>query len=234
VRDNVELFHEATPDPWWKEIVPWLRRLSSPDLPANYLDGYVFPSPIAEMPLYLAYLERRFRTLGGVIKTEYVTDLEKVAPDFSAVVNCAGMGARELTGDHTMTPIRGQVVRTSQVGIDRTYFDQHGHDGVTYIVPRSNDCILGGTAEEGSEDLTPDPATTAAIIARCTKLEPRLADATILEQKVGIRPGRPAIRLEAETTHSGIPLIHNYGHGGAGIALSWGCADEVAKLASRS
>ncbi len=79
--------------------------------------------------------------------------------------------------------------------------------------------------------MEPDPATAAAIFERCAWLEPRLRDAAILEHKVGLRPGRPAVRLEAEQHSSGKRLIHNYGHGGAGVTLSWGCADEVVRLA---
>ena len=43
----------------------------------------------------------------------------------------------------------------------------------------------------------------------------------------GVRPYRNgSYRLEAETT-SGKFIVHNYGHGGAGITLSWGCAAKV-------
>jgi D-amino-acid oxidase len=35
--------------------------------------------------------------------------------------------------------------------------------------------------------------------------------------------------LEKESIGEKI-VIHNYGHGGAGVTLSWGCADEVVKL----
>jgi D-amino-acid oxidase len=109
--------------------------------------------------------------------------------------------------------------------------DDYGPGGVTYIVPRSNDCILGGTAEEGREDLTPNMETAAEIVARCVALEPRLRNAAILEHKVGLRPGRQAVRLEAEQWAPGKTIIHNYGHGGAGITLSWGCAANVVALA---
>jgi D-amino-acid oxidase len=50
----------------------------------------------------------------------------------------------------------------------------------------------------------------------------------VLEHKVGLRPGRPEIRLERED--GPIPRIHNYGHGGSGITLSWGCAEETLRL----
>ncbi len=129
-------------------------------------------------------------------------------------------------------PIRGQVVRVAQVGLDRFILDDYGPNGIAYIVPRINDCILGGTADEGAEDLTPDPATAEAILARCIALEPRLREAAVLEHKVGLRPGRPTVRLEVERPVIGKLLVHNYGHGGAGVTLSWGCAAEVVRLVS--
>jgi D-amino-acid oxidase len=125
-------------------------------------------------------------------------------------------------------------VRVAQVGIERFTLDDYGPGGVTYIVPRSNDCILGGTAEENREDMAPDAATAEAIVARCVALEPRLRGAAVLEHKVGLRPGRPAVRLEAEPWAPGKRLVHNYGHGGAGVTLSWGCASEVVRLVQQA
>jgi len=40
------------------------------------------------------------------------------------------------------------------------------------------------------------------------------------------RPQRPEIRLE-RVEIGGRPVVHNYGHSGAGVSLSWGCADSV-------
>jgi D-amino-acid oxidase len=42
---------------------------------------------------------------------------------------------------------------------------------------------------------------------------------------------RSVVRLEAEARRPGQLLIHDYGHGGAGITLAWGCAEEVAGIA---
>jgi D-amino-acid oxidase len=85
--------------------------------------------------------------------------------------------------------------------------------------------VLGGTADEGAEDVRPDPATTEAIRARCAALIPALRDAPVVDVAVGLRPARPAVRLEAEGR-----VVHCYGHGGAGVTLAWGCAGEVAAL----
>ena len=233
-RAGMEIFPWVVEDPWWRAAVPSFRHATASELPNGYQDGYVFEAPVIEMPVYLGYLMQRFEALGGKITVRSLASVDEAFAQYDRVIDCAGLGARELIGDATLTPIRGQVVRVAQVGIERFWLDDYGPNGVTYIVPRANDCILGGTADEGSEDLTPDPATAAAIIARCVALEPRLRNAEILEHKVGLRPGRPSVRLEAEQWAPGKLLIHNYGHGGAGVTLSWGCAAEVLGLIERS
>ena len=58
----------------------------------------------------------------------------------------------------------------------------------------------------------------------------------VLAHRVGLRPARPAVRLDAELAGAaadrGPLIVHNYGHGGAGLTMSWGCAREAAKLAA--
>ena len=52
--------------------------------------------------------------------------------------------------------------------------------------------------------------------------------------KAGLRPKRDgSYRLEPEM-HDGRLIVHNYGHAGAGITMSWGCAIEVAEIISGS
>ena len=97
-----------------------------------------------------------------------------------------------------------------------------------YVHPRSRDVVLGGTFEPGSHDPVPAESTTRAIVERCTRLVPELRGTRMLGQLVGLRPARHGgARVETEDGW----LVHNYGHGGAGMTLSWGCADDVARLA---
>jgi D-amino-acid oxidase len=226
-RAGIELFREPAPEPWWRAAVPDFRRAGPADLPAGFVDGYCFSAPVVEMPVYLGYLSARFSDLGGRIEQRTLGSITEALAESDTIVNCAGLGARELVADRALIPIRGQIVRVGQVGVDRFVLDDYGPGGVTYIVPRSNDIILGGTAQEGDENLSPDPPTADAILARCIALEPRLRTAPVLQHRVGLRPGRPAVRLEVERPVPGKLVLHNYGHGGAGITLSWGCADAI-------
>ena len=227
MRKGVEIWREPVPDPWWAGAVPHVRRCNEDELPPGYKDGQAFTAPVVEMPVYLRYLMDRFAAAGGSVQKRTLSSLDEV--DAGVVVNCVGLGARDLIGDTSMEPIQGQVVRVRNPGIERFVLDEENPEGVTYIVPRADDCILGGTADEGEWDLEPDPEIAAAILRRCTWLEPRLKGAEVLEHRVGLRPGRPEIRLERDD--GAIPRIHNYGHGGSGITLSWGCAEETLRLA---
>jgi D-amino-acid oxidase len=131
-----------------------------------------------------------------------------------------------MAGDQTMHPVRGQVVYVEQVGLDRWWLDG---SGPTYVIPRSKDIVVGGTDDEGEWDRNPDPATAQHILERARRLVPEISGARVLGHKVGLRPARSEVRLELEQRGSS-RTVHCYGHGGAGVTLSWGCADEVAAL----
>src|ERR1700683_363717 len=82
----------------------------------------------------------------------------------------------------------------------------------------------------GARTPAPAPAETAAILERCTDIVPALAGARVLESIAGLRPGRPEVRVELDRDLLPVPVVHNYGHGGAGITRGWGCAQDVAGL----
>ena len=139
------------------------------------------------------------------------------------------MWARELVGDPEVHPVRGQSVVVRNPGVAE-YFIEVGPDAeFTVFLPHGDRVVLGGVAQRDDWREEPVAADTAGILRRCAAVEPRFADAEVLEQRVGFRPGRPSVRLEAEE-HSGSRLVHNYGHAGNGVTLSWGCAEQVAEL----
>jgi D-amino-acid oxidase len=215
---GTELLGATAPDPWWASAVPDLQRVS----PApGYQDAWSFTAPVIEMPVYLQWLSDRLAELGVTVTR---MSLGALPPDDAGlVVDCAGLGARLLAGDDTVTPVRGQVMLVDGVDVDRWWLDSAGP---TYVVPRSHDVVVGGTDEEGDWSRSVDPDVATGILRRATALVPELAEARVLRHKVGLRPARPAVRLERVGD-----VIHCYGHGGAGVTLSWGCADEVAALA---
>ena len=97
-----------------------------------------------------------------------------------------------------------------------------------YAFPHGDVVILGGTAEEGAFDWAPRPEVSARIMRDCAAAFPALLGARVVTERVGLRPCRPEVRLESEALPGGRVLWHNYGHGGAGVTLAWGCAREIA------
>jgi D-amino-acid oxidase len=190
--------------------------------------GYAVPVPRIDVPVYMPWLMAQVGQLGGIFHPHIVQRLSEVGADFDLIVNCSGLGARLLTGDEVY-PIRGQVmaVRKPPGLADDIIYADSNHETTTYIIPRSRDCLLGGTYQYRNGNIEVDMATAQEILERCANFNPALRTAEILQHKVGLRPGRAMVRLATEQLRSGQPIIHNYGHGSIGHTLSWGCAAEV-------
>ncbi len=237
VQEAVEYFRQSTaPDPWWRSSVRQFRYLQPDEIPIAFASGYRFETVVIETSIYLPYLINRFQSLGGTVHPREITSLDQATSHSPIVFNCTGLGSRTLLNDRQMFPVRGQIVRTTKPSSPIAYLDdKEDNMGVfAYIVPRSDDCILGGTAQIlerlNSHSLDPQPKIADRILKRCEFMSHEVPHLKVLEHKVGLRPGRSTVRLEAEHTPSGSLVVHNYGHSGAGVTLSWGCAEEAVSL----
>lgn len=226
------LLEEETEDLWWAPALSAarVRAARKEELPPGYAAGHVCRVPLVESPRELARLARRATRFGARFERRRVEDLSAEGP---LVVNCAGLGARELCGDATLQGVRGQVVHLRPAPGTRVacVADDDGPNALAYVLPRTDVVVAGGTVEPATEPGEPDPATREAILERCAAIAPGLAGAEVVGERTGLRPVRTGgVRLEAERRADGGTTIHDYGHGGAGWTLAWGCAFEVAAL----
>ena len=239
-----ELFREAEamPHAEWRAEMPGFRRLGADECGGERKAGFAFRVPLVEMPVFLPWTSRRLAALGVAVEQvgtlESLEDLDRHGWTHDAVVCCAGLGSGPLAVDPDVFPVRGQVERIRMRG-HRTGGGAGGapHDAVVlddaipaYVIPRPGaaDVVLGGTAQRGRDDLEPDPEDRATILEACGDLVPATRNAEWLESRVGLRPGRSAVRLESDVWR-GRPIVWNYGHGGSGVTLAWGCAEEVVR-----
>jgi D-amino-acid oxidase len=236
MRESLALYREAPEQPDWAAAVKSVREATPAELPPGYPYGLRFVVPMVEMPKYLPWLIEQFTSRGGQLQRRRVGSLTELADeDTDAVVNCSGIASRTLVGDASVYPVRGQIVRVTNPGLIMSVRDEQHPAGRAYVHPRSEDCILGGTLELNNWDTTIDLATSAAIIERCREIVPALRGASVIEDLVGLRPGRPTVRVEEDHSQgASARILHNYGHGGSGITISWGCAYEVTELLLRT
>jgi D-amino-acid oxidase len=224
--------------PAWAAGLDGLRPARPAELPAGFTGGWRYTAPLVHMPTYLGYLLARFESAGGRLEAATVTSLAAAGRDARAraVVNCTGTVARALAADPSVTPVRGQAVVVANPGLTEFFIGlASGSAELVYLFPHGDVAILGGTTVAGDWSREPDPAVAARILRDCAAVEPRLRSPQVLAHRVGLRPARPAVRLGAGPGEPGGPLVlHNYGHGGAGVTLSWGCAADIAALTARA
>jgi D-amino-acid oxidase len=210
------------PIPWWAAGVEVSR---APAPVTGTPLAWRFRAPRVEPARFLPWITSRLRA-----RVERRPVIDIAAEPGDAVVNCTGLGARELVGDDLLHPLLGQVVIAACGGVDRTVTvsDDRDPDAVFYIVPRRDELVLGGVSRPWPPGAPAevDPAVTARILGQARAYG--FAIGPVRDVRVGLRPYRLEVRLERDPVHPSV--IHNYGHGGAGYTLSRGCAEEVAAI----
>ena len=221
-------------------IPDWAHSLGASVIPTGveesltvFRSGFAMNVPLMDTTIYLDYLANRFIRAGGEINPNVqFKKLEAVDPKFDLVINCAGIGARELVDDIDLEPHRGQVAVVPKID-NLNCAIVCDDEPLMYAIPRRNDCVFGGT-NEISDNLAVDPAATSTIVAECSRVL-KIDNPRVLTERVGLRPFRKSgVRLERQHLRDGRTVIHNYGHGGSGFTLSWGCAEKVLALAGLS
>ncbi len=206
-----------------------LEPCAADEVPSGFAGASWATLALVDMPVYLDYLARRLTAAGGRIELRTVTSLPDLAVEAPLIVNCAGLGARELASDDSVTPVRGQHVIVDNPGLEEFFIEAPFTPAWAAYWPYPDHVVLGGTQSTEDTSTEPDPQVAQDILRRCIEVEPRLAEARVRGHQVGLRPARPTVRLEVEQIGNS-RCVHNYGHGGSGVTLSWGAAFTAASL----
>lgn len=251
------LLNARIKDPEW----PWYAGLTKMELvghgedarvPKQYASAFRMTAPIVEADVYLKWLHG---VLDGKRGVRFTTDLPSWAFEdvkayarrelgAAAIVNCTGIGAREI--DDTVVPGRGVLLfgkRPQPPAVDdfQGYFWTErkedgfvsGDDGlVAYAFPRGKGRILmGGSVAPGDERPTASDDEIAGLRERVGAVQPSLGGLEEDARWVGFRPLRAGgVRLARDDVER--DLWHNYGHGGGGFTTAHGCADAVCAMVS--
>lgn len=212
-----------------------------------YAYGFSYDAPVICMRQYLPWLADAVGRLPGARLVQAAlrdrSDVHgwKRSEGARLVVNCLGLGSRAVFGDAALRGVRGDLVYVAAPGVEERFDLAHVSDedhpgGLTYAVPQGNGVLaLAGTAEEEAPGRgAPRGEQLDAIVERGVASFPCLGPRpVVVGHWSGLRPQRAGgVRLEAVDEAGLGPVVHNYGHGGSGVVTSWGCAADVAALAS--
>lgn len=215
-------------EPVWVQFIPEGACTLTPkqELEPGLQKQYNVLVPLIETQIFLPYLRNILQERGVVFEKREVNDLKELS-SFDVVINCSALGARNLCNDAAVIPVRGQVALIATDTTMPVYLD---NEKPLYIVPRKDAMIVGGTYEENIFEEATEPATIERILNTAYEVFPQLKKHAVIGSWAGLRPYRAEVRVEAEP---GTNIIHNYGHGGSGFTLAFGCAAEVRDLVEK-
>ncbi|RYG67980.1 FAD-binding oxidoreductase [archaeon] len=224
--------HEDDTPPSWSSIVFNFNHLGREELrnmgiPEPYVKGYSYATYVVDQKYFLQHITRKLQGMGVRFEQRRIDSLsEPSLSNYDLIINCTGMGAYDLLNDKEMYPVRGQVLRVRAPWMKNVWFF-----GKTYIIPNLDNVVVGFTAQKGNWDTKVNIEDTKNILDNCAKVFPSIKEAAIDNAWVGLRPGRAPLRLESEVITNAqdkqVQVTHCYGHGGSGITLCLGCAQDV-------
>ncbi|MEH2332791.1 FAD-dependent oxidoreductase [Nostoc sp.] len=211
-------------------------------------DAYKHIAPMTNTDVYMKWLLQYVKDIGCEIIQEKITvnvvqNEQELLHCFNAraIVNCAGLGSIATTGDTSMYPLRGALVRVKNLG--KVVTDAHcisheqsssNEQDIVYIVPKGDDLVvLGGLTQqdEWGTDLSLEVPIIRQMYDGCLEFLQELRELP-LDEKEPVRTGLRPLTEEnvcverVLNTH----IFYNYGHGGSGVTLSWGCSQEIVQL----
>ena len=145
-----------------RDLFPAPRSLKPSENPFPSKHAYVDNMMFIEPSVYLNALLRDFYIAGGrVRRVTFAEPRQLVSLSESVVINCTGLGARELFGDRELEPVKGQLTALLPQPEVNYAMVSNG----LYMFPRRDGIMLGGTFEHGVETLEVNREAEKRIIA---------------------------------------------------------------------
>ncbi|XP_049287298.1 D-aspartate oxidase-like [Anopheles funestus] len=235
----VEYYEKATSAPWWHDIVFGFREMdiASENIKLinakNFHTAFMYITFTCEPSKLMKHYRDILSTRNVTFRQEHLESVPRLEcmniPANAIIINCLGLGSQCVADDADLFPVRGQVQRVKATSV----FHSFANDSY-YIIPNTDTVVLGGTKQKSNHQLV-SPVDRYNIRIGCQNIIPSLRDALLVKDNVGLRPVRSSgVRLELTdivfANGERHAIVHNYGHGGAGITLAWGCAGEVTRL----
>lgn len=214
-------------EPIWVDFMPAgsYRIFPNEELEPGVVKAYDVTVPLIETQIFLPWLQQQLLQQGVHFLERDIKNFDELISEYDIVINCSALGARKLCNDENIIPVRGQVALLEPIPGMAIYLD---NEKLLYVVPRKDAIIVGGTYEAGIEEELTESATIDRILYNAFEVLPQLKNQRIIGSWAGLRPYRAEVRVERQP---GTNIIHNYGHGGSGFTLAFGCADTVCKMA---
>ncbi|KAG6944634.1 hypothetical protein JG688_00016986 [Phytophthora aleatoria] len=161
-----------------------LRQEEAGEVSPGATHGFALDTLIYNPKPFMTWLHEEIRKLGGTFEQRRVNALDEEECDL--LVNCSGLAAKELAGDDTVFPIRGQIINVFNPKLNelKVSVDKDGEHA--YIIPRpKGDVVLGGTAQEHNWSTANNDSDVDGVWERCCRLWPEVCSSTVIANMAG-------------------------------------------------